>query len=248
MAGDGMFCRRRWGIRRSPGGSPWWLALLLTGCASSDPASSPSVPTTHPTSSILAYVSPEQVSLESLLRSELAKSDPTVICIFREADELVRRGVEYRHDSSAHVLTRADLSTFQHALSCSEFVWYVCSLCGLDMGDRHVETREMAYTDGVYENALVRVTSASIEPGDILVYEFPETKLEHEQELAERVRSGHTVIVVSCRQRIVVSSHFHESTPPGAPTGAGYRKLLNGWGHWTEGRTLRAVYRIRQVR
>lgn len=30
-------------------------------------------------------------------------------------------------------------------------------------------------------------------------------------------------------------------------TGAGYRRLPEGWGHWTHGRTLKAVYRIKGI-
>jgi hypothetical protein len=43
---------------------------------------------------------------------------------------------------------------------------------------------------------------------------------------------------------LVVGSHGKESTPESAPTGVGYRVMEDGFGEWTLGRKLRAVYRI----
>jgi hypothetical protein len=61
-----------------------------------------------------------------------------------------------------------------------------------------------------------------------------------------RYHAGHAVIVVSAERKIVVGSHGAESTPRGAPLGVGYRQLLHDWNAWTAGRTLKAVYRLRQ--
>lgn len=51
-------------------------------------------------------------------------------------------------------------------------------------------------------------------------------------------------MVVSVNQKIVIGSHGDESTPLGAPTGVGYRRLLTDWNQWTAGRTLKAIYRL----
>ena len=68
-------------------------------------------------------------------------------------------------------------------------------------------------------------------------------------ELAElaafQAQVGHVVIMVSAKEQIVVGSHGRESTPEGARRGAGYRRLLDGREHWSQGRVLRATYRIR---
>ena len=51
------------------------------------------------------------------------------------------------------------------------------------------------------------------------------------------------LLVVSAERRIVVGSHGEASTPVGEPEGVGYRRLRGDFSRWTEGHTLRALYR-----
>jgi len=193
----------------------------------------------------VAYLSPGSIPVVRILQHEARKASPTVVKIIETADNLVRRGVRYRFDDKYHALSRRQIGIFQPELSCSEFAWYVMSCAGLDLGNKHLQTRDLAYRDGMYSSAMERVTDGSIKPGDLLVYDHPLADLQREQKLTGKCPSGHAVIVVSAEEKIVVGSHFFKSTPSGAPTGVGYRKLLGGWDHWTDNRTLRAVYRVK---
>src|SRR5574341_700749 len=90
--------------------------------------------------STLEYIHPEEFSLNDLLQTELKGADSRVICILKKADRLIRRHVGYRHDHYYQRFTREDLYKIHHQvrqLSCSEFVWYVYSICGLNMGYKH---------------------------------------------------------------------------------------------------------------
>lgn len=199
--------------------------------------------------SVVSAWSPEEVNLTGLARGELRSEDPRVLELLRNADALVRRGIGYRKDSRENPLTRTDLHALPDSLSCSEFVWVVYSLAGMDLGNHHIETKELAFDKGVYAPYLVKLQPhEEIHPGDMLVYEYPDEQLIEEEEESGRYRAGHVVIVVSALQRIVVGSHGDESTPPQSPTGAGYRRLLEGWNRWTAGRTLRAIYRLSETR
>lgn len=193
----------------------------------------------------VAYLSPSSIPVVKILQHEARKASPAVVRIIETADDLVRRGVRYRFDDKSHALSRRQIGIFQPELSCSEFAWYVISRSGLDLGNKHLQTRDLAFRDGMYSAAMQRVTDGSIKPGDLLIYDHPLAELQREQKLTGKCPSGHAVIVVSAEEKIVVGSHFFKSTPSGAPTGAGYRKLLNGWNHWTDNRTLRAVYRVK---
>jgi cell wall-associated NlpC family hydrolase len=188
------------------------------------------------------WVAPDEVSLESLEASELASTPMVARCAIRLADALARQGVAYRHDGN---LAKTDLDRPPLALSCSELVYYVYARCGVDLGDAHMRTRFLAYADPPpYSASMARVTDGSILPGDLLVYHWERSQVE--QWLAERgrTRPGHVVIAVSPSRGMVIGSHGRESTPEGALRGVGYRILPDGFGIWTEGRPLRAVYRL----
>ena len=177
---------------------------------------------------------------------QLSGQKREVLSILEHADALARAGIGYRTDKRADPLTRADLESSPPDLSCTEFVWLVYSQAGIDLGNFHVETKELAYDRGVYAPRLIKLDPSSpIRPADILVYEYPDQTLMREEEDDGHYRAGHAVIVVSAKRRIVVGSHGAESTPKGAPTGVGYRRLLRGWTQWTAGRRLRAIYRLR---
>lgn len=196
----------------------------------------------------IEFVSPSEINLLQLKKTELKNLDHRIFQILKEADHLVRRHVGYRHDNPYRKLTRTDLYRIHHTqrqLSCSEFVWYVFSMSGLPMGNTHIETKYMAFHHHIYSKALYKVKDNTIRPGDILVYDYPLLEIVMERKRIGRFLSGHVVIVVSADKKIVVGSHGRgESSPHHAPTGAGYRRLTNGWDNWTMDRTLKAVYRI----
>lgn len=193
---------------------------------------------------LLAYVSPDEVDLAKLEKTELSRRNKQLLAVLERADALARTEIGYRTDKRSDPLTRADLTSPPPDLSCTEFVWLAYSQSGIDLGNFHIETKEMAYDQGVYAPELVKLPpSAAIRPADILVYEYPEEELIQEEEHDGRYRAGHAVIVVSAKRKIVVGSHGAESTPDGATTGVGYRQLLDGWAQWTAGRSLRAIYR-----
>ena len=193
---------------------------------------------------VVDFVAPDGISLAKLRQTELQGANQAVLDILAKADELVRRGVRYRPSKLVDGLDREDLPQFQPKLSCSEFVWYVLSLTGLDLGGRHLETRKLAYQEQVYPKALERVVDGSIKPGDMLVYVPPPDKL-GQKTRSGKTPTGHVVIVVSVSEKIVVGSHYRTSTPRPAPTGAGYRRLLKGWDQWTADRKLQAIYRVK---
>lgn len=194
---------------------------------------------------VIKYVPTSSISLKTLQKTEWKNASPELLCVLKKADELARRGVEYRYDSPSTLLTREDLKHSPASISCSELIWYVYSACGLDLGDHHIETKEMAYSKGVYAKAFRKVLYDRIRPGDILVYEYSLHKLKREEALTGRYHSGHVVIVVSSKKKIVIGSHYLKSSPGDVLPGVGYRKLLKGWNQWTAGRTLKAVYRVR---
>ena len=222
---------------------PFCLIVALSGCSRERQAAQAMADAAR----TVAYVSPADIPVGPSHSGEGAKASPAVYKMLNTADELVRRGVQYRFDDKFHALSRSQLGAFQPELSCSEFVWYVYSRAGMDLGNQHLQTQELAYRNGVYANALEKVTDGTIKPGDVLIYEHPLAELQREKRLTGKCHSGHAVIVLSADEKIVVGSHFYRSTPTGAPTGAGYRRLLNGWDHWTANRTLRAVYRIKNA-
>jgi len=222
--------------------APLVAALLVCGCSRGGKQAAETMAQAART---VAYVDPNQLEVQQILIREAEKAAPTVAQVINTADELVRKGVRYRFDDKDHELDRQQTKVFQPELSCSEFAWYVFSRAGLDLGDQHLQTRDLAFREGAYAPAMERVIDGSIKPGDLLVYSQPLDELKREQKLTGKWPSGHAVIVVSADEKIVVGSHFYKSTPTGAPTGAGYRKLLSGWVQWTDHRTLRAVYRIK---
>ena len=193
---------------------------------------------------VIGYASSDEVSLKNLERGEWKGVSPELLCVLKKADSLARRRVGYRFDSSSRPLTREDLKARPTELSCSELVWYVFSVCGIDLGDGPIETKEMAYNKDVYAPFLKKVRHTRIRPGDILVYDYPLKTLQREKALTGKYRSGHAVIVVSRKGRVVIGSHYYGSSPGDVMPGVGYRKLLKGWGSWTAGRKLRAVYRL----
>jgi len=197
--------------------------------------------------SFVAYLSPDEVNLQSLLNNDFGNEEPQIIEFLKQADALARSGIGYRTDNRSDPLTRANIHPPPQNLSCTEFIWLVYSLSGLNLGNFHIETKEMAYDRGVYAPHLVKLEpSSEILPGDTLVYEYGDKELIREEEEKGRYRSGHAVMVVSAKKKIVVGSHGNESTPRGAPTGVGYRMLLHEWDQWTAGRRLRAIYRLSQ--
>jgi len=193
-------------------------------------------------------MTPDEVHLSDLKETELKGENPYVIRFLENADKLARSVIGYRKDKRSAPLTRANLFDLHDELSCTEFIWVVYSLSGLDLGNFHIETKEMAYDKGVYAPYLAKLKpNVEIKPGDTLVYEYPDEELIREEEETGRYRSGHAVMVVSTKQKIVVGSHGSESTPANAPVGIGCRRLLGGWTSWTAGRTLKAVYRLKEI-
>lgn len=193
---------------------------------------------------IIANLAPSEVCLSDIQTKELQKANPFVIRLLEQADDLVRRGIGYRPYRASRPLSRKDLAPLKRRLSCSEFVWCLFSLAGFDMGEHPVKSKKMAFKENVYPQTLIKVTDESILPGDILVYAHPREELKRQRDLFGKSEVGHVVIVVSADQKIVVGSHGRESTPRGGETGTGYRKLLQGWAHWTNERTLQATYRL----
>ena len=189
------------------------------------------------------YLTPDQVALAELRGGELAAAAPAVGCALELADSLARRGIGYHHDQARQRLRARDLKQPPPELSCSEFVWYVYTSCGVDLGPRHRNTRKLAYSKHNYPRGMDRVDGARILPGDLLVYEFDPEELKRRARLVGGEKAGHVVLVVSAERRIVVGSHGEASTPVGAPEGVGYRSLRGDFSRWTEGRTLRAIYR-----
>jgi len=195
----------------------------------------------------LEYLAPDQVPLAELLGGEIPPAAPAVRCALELSDSLARRGVGYHRDEARHLLTRENAPPLPPELSCSEFVWYVYTVCGVDLGDRHRNSRELAFAEHNYPRGMHRVRDGSIRPGDLLVYDFDPEELERGAKLPEGERAGHVVLVVSPEQRILVGSHGAASTPVGAPEGVGYRRARGDLSRWTEGRTLRATYRPRRA-
>ncbi len=195
-------------------------------------------------SGVIEEVAPSEISLDALKEAEFKGIDPLPVRILELADELVRQRVRYRRYRTSRRLSREDLTVLKPRLSCSEFIWYLFSRAGLNMGDHPVISKRMAFKEGIYSDALVKITDGTIRPGDILAYANSPEELEAQKKKFGRGQVGHVVIVVSVDRRIVVGSHGRESTPPGGKMGAGYRRLLRGWEHWTNGRTLRATYRL----
>jgi len=193
----------------------------------------------------LAYLAPDQVPRAALRAGELAQASPVVLCALELADALARRGIGYHHDQARHVLRLETLASgpLPPELSCSEFVWFVYSRCGLDLGEVHRNTRELSYAERNYPRGMQRVQDGSIRAGDLLVYDFDLAELERRAALVEGEKAGHVVLVVSARERILVGSHGLASTPAGAAQGVGYRRLQGDFSRWTAGRALRAIYR-----
>lgn len=192
----------------------------------------------------IASLAPSEVSLSDIQKKEFEGANPFVIRLLEQADDLVRRGIGYRPYRASRPLSRKDLTPLKRRLSCSEFVWCLFSLAGFDMGEHPVKSKKMAFKENVYPQTLIKVTDGSIFPGDILVYAHPREELKRQRNLFGKSEVGHVVIVVSADRKIVVGSHGRESTPHGGETGTGYRKLLQSWTHWTNGRTLQATYRL----
>ena len=196
-------------------------------------------------SRILSALTPDEVNLEKLKMGELAHQPERIIDLLEIADRLSREKIGYRTDSHRYPLTREEINNLPDALSCTEFVWLVYSRSGVDLGNFHIETKEMAYDKGVYAPWLVKLKPLeAIQPGDILVYEYADETLIRQEEETGRYHSGHAVLVASVQQKIVIGSHGFESTPRGASTGVGYRLMLGSWQNWTAGRTLQAIYRF----
>ncbi|MGB5694969.1 MAG: hypothetical protein WBM46_04900 [Polyangiales bacterium] len=93
----------------------------------------------------MTYLAPDQVDLTHLEKTELSRARKQVRVVLEHADVLARAGIGYRKDSRADPLTRADLQSPPPDLSCTELVWLAYSQSGIDLGDFHVETKEMAY-------------------------------------------------------------------------------------------------------
>ena len=193
----------------------------------------------------LAFVGPDDVPLDQLESRELSLAPPPARAAIRIAHALARSGVAYRRDGS---LNRAELDRPPLALSCSELVYYAYARGGVELGDEHMRTRFLAYADPhPYSPAMMRVTDGSIRPGDLLVYHWDREVVEKWLLERGRHRPGHVVIAVSAEQRLVIGSHGRGSTPEGGVSGVGYRTLPDGFGCWTKGRTLRAIYRLAEA-
>jgi cell wall-associated NlpC family hydrolase len=173
-----------------------------------------------------------------------------VLCALELSDTLARRGIGYHHDQARDVLRleNLEIGSLPPELSCSEFVWFVYSRCGLDLGDTHRNTRNLVYAKHNYPRGMQRVADRTIRPGDLLVYDFDLAELERRSKLVEGEKAGHVVLVVSAEQQILIGSHGMASTPEGAPEGVGYRRLRGDFSRWTAGRTLRAIYRPKASR
>jgi len=196
-------------------------------------------------SATVEAVAPSEVSLQQLSETELKDADPTVIRVLQLADQFVAQGVKYRRLKALRRLSRSDLSVPPRRLSCSEFVWYLFSVAGLDMGEHPISSKRLAFRDNVYPLAFTKVTDGTVRPGDVLVYANSADELARQKQTLGVSQVGHVVIMVSAKEQIVVGSHGRESTPEGARRGAGYRRLLDGREHWSQGRVLRATYRIK---
>jgi hypothetical protein len=230
-------------------GVPLIIMELIISCASSPGLnlSSEALEAQGEAASVVEYMTPGEVNLTDLVDTELIQDNETHK-ILEQADTLARSRIGYRTDKRDNPLTRAFIGSPPNSLSCTEFIWLVYSSAGLDLGNFHIETKELAYDRGAYSPYLTKLRpSEKICAGDTLVYEYPDQELIREEEQTGHYRAGHAVIVVSVNQKIVIGSHGDESTPPGAPTGVGYRRLLNDWGHWTAGRTLKAIYRLKKA-
>lgn len=201
--------------------------------------------TTIDARAVIEEVACSKISLEEMKETELKGADPSLMRLFDLTDGLVHRGIRYRRYKSSRQLSSNDLTIFKPRLSCSEFVWYVFSLAGFRMGERPIKSKKMAFENNIYPEALSKVTDESVRPGDLLVYANSKEESKKQKELFGKSLVGHVVIVLSVEQKIVIGSHGRESTPEGGATGAGYRRLLQGWEHWTHERMLRTTYRIK---
>jgi cell wall-associated NlpC family hydrolase len=187
----------------------------------------------------LRWVAPDDLLLED---PELTRAPNPARDAIRIAHSLACERVAYRRDGT---LKRADLEQPPRALSCSELVYYAFARSGVELGDEHMRTRFLAYSDPhPYAASMIRVSDGSILPGDLLVYHWDREEVERWLIERGKTRPGHVVIAVSSEKRLVIGSHGKESTPEGGLTGVGYRILDEGFGSWTRGRTLRAVYRL----
>jgi len=178
---------------------------------------------------------------------EMKKLPWDLLCLIDLADKLVREGIRYRLYKRDRTLSLRNLVRPKRRLSCSEFIWYLLSLAGWNMGNAPVSSKRMAFRPGVYAEALEKVSDLSVHTGDILVYTHSRKVLKRQKETFGKSQVGHVVMVVSTRPKIVVGSHGLESTSEGGPIGVGYRRMLHDWDHWTKGRPLQAVYRIRSM-
>jgi hypothetical protein len=222
------------------------ISATLSSCAASPEKSLPAhaVSGSFDAGGILEYLSPDAVNIQGLEQTELAQANSQILEILEQADTLARSRIGYRTDKRSDPLTRAGMHRLPDNLSCTEFIWLVYSLSGMDLSNFHIETKEMAYDKGVYSPFLVKLKpTEAVQPGDTLIYEYSDRELIREEEQTGHFRSGHAVMVVSAKRKIVVGSHGAESTPPGAPTGVGYRRLLKDWDKWTAERSLKAIYR-----
>lgn len=189
-------------------------------------------------------ISSESLLQEAFLQAEFSAISQEMIKRLDLADRLVRQGILYRGYKKDRTLARRNLMRKKRRLSCSEFIWYLLSLSGLDMGEQPVNSKKMAFRKKVYVNALKKVSGDRIQIGDILAYSHSREELKRQRALFGKSQVGHVVMVVSVKEHIVVGSHGTESTPYGEPIGVGYRQLLQGWDSWTHERSLQAVYRI----
>ena len=217
--------------------------LLDRDALSDDP--SPSLSTAVDARAVIEEVACANISLEEMKATELKGAGSSLMRLFELTDELVRRGIRYRKYKSSRQLSPNDLTIFKPRLSCSEFVWYTFSLAGFRMGERPIKSKTMAFKNNIYPEALSKVTDGSVRPGDLLVYANSKEESKKQNERFGKSLVGHVVIVLSVERKIVIGSHGRESTPEGGATGAGYRRLLQAWEHWTHERMLRATYRIK---
>lgn len=199
------------------------------------------------TNEVLASLSSGEVFSNLFIETEIKKLPWDLLCLLDLADQLVRRGTRYRRYRRDRTLSLKNLARTKRRLSCSEFIWYLLSLAGLNVGEHPLSSKRMAFRRVVYPEALEKVSGLDIRIGDILVYAHSREVLKSQRELFGKSEVGHVVMVVSTQPKIVVGSHGLESTPEGEPTGAGYRRLLCGWRQWTKQRPLQAVYRVRSI-
>ena len=95
--------------------------------------------------SLLHYMMPDVVDLSNLKKTELRGENPSVIRFLENVDKLARSKIRYRKDKRSTPVTRANLHAQSDSLSCTEFIWVVYSLSGLNLGNFHIETKELAY-------------------------------------------------------------------------------------------------------